>query len=498
MTTYWVRASMGNDGNTGLSPAQAWLTVDKAANEVAAADTVYIGAGTYPEAVTMDTAGTSGNVISFIGDITGVYTGDAGPVIISGHASLTTAAAHIPLTCTLQFIEWHNVIFNGANTSACILMSPAVSATAFEGLLFQDCTILGGHAPGTSAVSASILAGVTPATPGLTFRRCVLLGSFQMKSQNTAVAHINLKWAFESCLFIGHPYALYGAKECVHLYLDGGGNTYSVGGIDFINCTFMAFEYAIEGYQVLKNTANPVRILNCAFMCGYRGMREYQCTTNAMYQANNIGWAIDALVEGDVQDGGGSDSSVSGPVIGGLCDLMFYNVLGWSPWKPWEPMSMADGTALTPLIDAASATFAPADDIYANPRPMGRNADDVGHVEARSRGQDETGTVRTGSHSTALKGAGYHDMHLPVDAALTTVSVYARYDGNYTGSLPKLEILEIPGVADQSDIQTGASGSWELLSCAFTPTSAGYVRVRLLSQDTSADGEAFFDDLGVV
>ena len=85
----------------------------------------------------------------------------------------------------------------------------------------------------------------------------------------------------------------------------------------------------------------------------------------------------------------------------------------------------------------------------------------------------------------------------PVAAAETTVSVYAQYDGNYTGTLPTLQVLEIPGVADQSDVQTGASGSFEQLSCVFTPDSAGFVRIRLISYDTSADGECYFDDLTV-
>ena len=492
MTTYYVRASMGNDGNTGLSPAQAWLTVDKAANEVAAADTVYIGADIYPEAVTMDTPGTSGNVISFIGDITGVYTGDAGPVIISGHASLTTGAAHAPLLCSLEFIEWHKVIFNGS-TSSCVTMI-AAGTSVFEGVLFQDCVFLGGDNFQRNAVDIALGAGATPATPGLTFRRCVLLGSFQMKSQNNAAAHVNLKWEFESCLFIGHPYALFGSKECAYFYRDGAANTYSVGGIDLINCTFMAFQYAVHGYEVLKNTTNPVRILNCAFMCGYRGMREYLCTSNSMYQANNIGWAIEALVEGDVQNGGGSDFSVSGPVIGGLCDLMFYRELGWSPWKPWEPMSLGDGTALAPIIGAASATYAPADDMYGSPRPMGRdNADDVGHVEARIRPQADVGTVYDGTYSAMLAGAGYYEYRLPVTAVATTVTVWARYDSNYAGNLPILEALNIVGDTDQSDVMVGAADNWEQLSVTFTPTVAGFCTIRLRSQDTSVDGECFFD-----
>jgi hypothetical protein len=123
--------------------------------------------------------------------------------------------------------------------------------------------------------------------------------------------------------------------------------------------------------------------------------------------------------------------------------------------------------------------------------------DDIGAVEGRARPEQETTTVRTGSNSVRFEGAGYHDIVLPVTAALTTVDVYAQYDATYTGTLPQLKALNIPGVADQTDTQTGGSGSFEKLTVTFTPTAAGIARIRLQSNDTSAAGECFFDDLAV-
>jgi hypothetical protein len=63
--------------------------------------------------------------------------------------------------------------------------------------------------------------------------------------------------------------------------------------------------------------------------------------------------------------------------------------------------------------------------------------------------------------------------------------------------LPQLKVISIPGVADQTDTMTGGSGAWESLSVNFTPTSSGQVLIRLISNDTSAGGECFFDDLTV-
>ena len=85
----------------------------------------------------------------------------------------------------------------------------------------------------------------------------------------------------------------------------------------------------------------------------------------------------------------------------------------------------------------------------------------------------------------------------PTKAQSTTVTIDARYDANYTGSLPILEVLNITGVAEQSDVMVAAANTTEELTATFTPTADGVCRVRVRSQDTSVDGEAFFDDLTV-
>jgi len=75
--------------------------------------------------------------------------------------------------------------------------------------------------------------------------------------------------------------------------------------------------------------------------------------------------------------------------------------------------------------------------------------------------------------------------------------VYARRDANYSGSPPKLQVLNIPGQADQETAMTAGANTWEQLSVVINPTMDGFVRVRLVSQDASANGECYFDDLAV-
>ena len=78
------------------------------------------------------------------------------------------------------------------------------------------------------------------------------------------------------------------------------------------------------------------------------------------------------------------------------------------------------------------------------------------------------------------------------------MEIYGRFDSNYTGSKPTIELMNAPGVTTlPNDIMTGAANQWEAISVTFTPTTEGVARVRVASQDTSTGGEAFFDDLTV-
>ena len=78
MATYYIRQS-GSDANNGTSPATAWRTLGRAlgsGSPVVGGDTVYVGAGTYRETVTVGISPTS--QVTLIGDVAGAYTGDAG------------------------------------------------------------------------------------------------------------------------------------------------------------------------------------------------------------------------------------------------------------------------------------------------------------------------------------------------------------------------------------------------------------------------------------
>src|SRR5689334_1007340 len=80
--TCFVRGN-GNDTNSGASAASALRQITKAGQLARDGYTIVVGPGSYDGNVTLATLGESANGVRFIGDPTGVQTGDApGPVLV--------------------------------------------------------------------------------------------------------------------------------------------------------------------------------------------------------------------------------------------------------------------------------------------------------------------------------------------------------------------------------------------------------------------------------
>ena len=82
---FYVRQTIGDDSNDGLSPQTAWRSLSKLEEVMQAGDTAYVGPGLYREMLTVANSGTAEAWITFIGDTTGQHTGDPpGTVMITG------------------------------------------------------------------------------------------------------------------------------------------------------------------------------------------------------------------------------------------------------------------------------------------------------------------------------------------------------------------------------------------------------------------------------
>lgn len=651
MAVYYVRKT-GSDAAAGTSAGTAWLTIDKAANTVAAGDTVYIGAGVYRELVTMDTSGSSGSVISYIADIDGSKTGDAGLVIISAHDddAATATRANCWNMNGKTFVEVHDIVFIGGTGDFVVGNTAHGSATAYEGCVFNGCVLSAqGRVNGQYGLQVELNAGVTPTASGLKVIGCTFTGGIKIDWDKNVTDHVNVKIVIDGCRFFGS----YDAQNTtINLSAVGTTGSFSIGGVQITHNTILtnATKYVIANN--VTNTTNPIGIYNNIFVGsnaqGFYFAIDGSSTSGAVVCGGNL-ISSPGLSTG-ATDLGGNQYNVTF-LLGGIHDAPFIKKLGYSPYQVLEPMDTPSGFT-NPAIDKATVAYSTESlDTYGNSRQMGRpsiyafdfdgsdaaptdpdgawntdsnlsdgstttstwtsttgsisanyihvegtrtpatggaissvklriwantsatrvlgyaiytnalgetlldstytlptslgysswidvpapsggwdwtkvgalearfwrtadgsgNCDvynvqigvnvseaapDVGAVEARTRPTKESTTVRTGTYAAKFLGAGYKDFWRAVDASSTTISVYARYDSNYTGTKPTLQILNIPGVADQSDTVSGAADTWEQLTCTFTPMATGFVRVRISSNDTSATGKAVFDDFG--
>ncbi len=489
MATYYVRKT-GDDAAAGTSAGAAWLTIDKAANTVAAGDTVYVGAGTYREQVTMDTSGSSGSVIRFEADVTGEQTGDAGLVVISAFSDSNTASAG---ACWFPdektFIEVAGFVMQGG-TSAVVFDIPSGNPN-YEGVVFEDCVFIAGPNEVDHAFKLDFAQATTPTNAGLTIRRCVYLnGGNEFEWDGNETAEQDLKVTIENCVFVLNGGNSIGASQALFWDVVTTG-TYGSGGVTFSNNSVYGTPFAVV-VDHGTSTTYPVAVRNCVISAGV-------CLNKGTSNDGALTSNYNSLL-GDVTNvtlGGNDRQETSTWMPAGIADIPLYRFWGWSPFQPWEEMRPPGDDDWSSLIGDANAADAPATDLYNFPRPMHGTADDRGAVEGRARLEPETTTKRTGDTAGRFDGAGRHIVTCPVAASSTTVSVYARKDSSYTGTAPQLKVSRIPGVADQTDTHTAAADTWEELTVTFTPSAAGVAIIELISNDTSAGGQCFFDDLTV-
>ena len=126
MATYYVDTAVGNDSNAGTSEGagNAWATIDKAMNTVAASDKVWVKAsGNYNETATIDTVGAITTPITFEGYSS--TTGDYGKVTIDGQS--TRASCLTGATNATYYIFKNFKFINGTGAGVSLASADNVS-----------------------------------------------------------------------------------------------------------------------------------------------------------------------------------------------------------------------------------------------------------------------------------------------------------------------------------------------------------------------------------
>lgn len=143
MTDYYVGPG-GDNSKDGLSWAERKLTLTNAEASLSAGDNLYIGPGRYRELVTLTESGTSGNPITYIGDVVGIYTDHVGgPVVITGadnDYSAPTRASAITIGDSNE-IDYRT--FRGLTLENCSLalfsVNPTFDVGYLDHLIIEDC-----------------------------------------------------------------------------------------------------------------------------------------------------------------------------------------------------------------------------------------------------------------------------------------------------------------------------------------------------------------------
>jgi hypothetical protein len=196
LATYYVDAATGNNGDTGLSEALAWATVQFAADTAVAGDKVYVKAGSYAEQVDFDTnAGTPANPIVFEGYTT--TTGDGGRATITGSGA---RASCLVFNGTADHVHFKNFTLTSPTTQ-CVLGATAST----DGLVFDNVQFL----KGSGSPSRAVFGGGYKLLGLLKLLRCEISGGFS----GDGISGCNTIVTVEACKII-----------------DCGGNGITIGG----------------------------------------------------------------------------------------------------------------------------------------------------------------------------------------------------------------------------------------------------------------------------
>lgn len=476
MATYYVRKS-GSDSNAGTSAGAAWLTIAKALSSsgIASGDTVYVGAGTYREVVTVAMTSATAET-KIIGDVSGQYTGDPGEVIWTARVTDDNTAPVSASTLDLAGRDY---------------------------LTFENLVIFAG--------TSRCVAGSTTHSTNITFRRCSLRASVTGNGLATYTGVVNVagNWLFENCYLIAHSSggvivtlptsssADYDASivfhNCFFLSLGTGGNwaiqlgstganSFKGGGVYVYNCSF----WGINGISAANGTTTyPLSVYNSYFYM--QGTALSAASTGLLVEDYNVFTAGTSRT--NVSTGSNSATNTKAPAWSEGRE----HLLGLRQVRPWGMPSES-----SVLLGFGAQSGGPSTDMSGGPRPSGGGSTSyaVGPFERPHSGTKETSVTHAGSAALKITGPGYHDFQVPVDASATTITIYARYDTNHAATnKPQIKVLNGGecGVADDTATMTAAVDTWEALALTFTPTSAGIVTIRCISRSAAGNGIAYFD-----
>jgi hypothetical protein len=496
-TTYYVDPVNGLDANNGLGPDASavtnkpWKTIGKAlgASGASSGDTVYLSpSGYYREEVTV--AATPASTLSVLGD-----PANAQGFKTSGGTLVTPGP-----------IVWTAYLTNDktAPTAGSVLTPGGKSNLAFQGIMFVGAT-------------ATVAIAANSASTNLSFTTCAFstLGATAGTVNISTTFNVAANYTFDRCLFCP------GTGTNTITLGSGTGADYD-SKIVFQNCVIPSmggnFFLTITSAAANANFGGGVIIRNCFVGCPPMTTTAARVSTTIPCKVVNTLVANTSAVTAFVANTSGQitedynliySATARTNVTAGthsISDHSYAPMFHFGQERIWGQLQRPYGE---PMINSPALGFGndgsqTSYDGLNRPRPAGGQSASpaAGWLErGNTAAQATTPTPAAGTHVWEGTGPWYQEFLLPVSSGVaTTIAVDEQHDGSYTGTKPTLQILSGAqiGVGDQLVTSTGGSGSNNTItSASFTPTGTGWVKVRLISYDTSGVSVVAFSNVVV-
>lgn len=248
MTTRYVGKG-GSDSNNGLSWATRKLTLNGVEDTpVQAGDTVYVGAGTYRETLTVDVSGSSGSPITYIGDYTGANTDGIGGVVrITGSDNDTTQTRADCITATSKnYRTFRGFLLDGSNST--------FNITGSTNWTIDQCF----HARnGNRGIT------ITGASSSITISNNYFVGGTyrHINFEHTSfVSNANI--LIQNCIFNGNA-----GRE------SNGVTIIRYGGVIIKNCYFNSIQIGVN-VATIPDTGQTITVNNCVLNSCFIGLRS--------------------------------------------------------------------------------------------------------------------------------------------------------------------------------------------------------------------------------
>lgn len=472
--TYYVGPG-GDDANDGLSWANRKLTLNGAEDiPVVAGDTVYVAPGTYRELLTVDVAGTSGNLIAFMGDVTGIKTdGIGGEVRVTGSDNDTsvTRASAISVAAARDYRKFTGFKFDSF-TGDVITATSSVSNWVIE-----DCQFIWEQAASGSGIELTNVGA--SGYDNISIRRCVFNSGNDgtrelMRIVDTTTARDDTNILIEDCLFIGAGDGLYIER---------------IGGIAVRNCSFMNVTnraIAVDGALSVGQTTD---VNNCLFFSCSTGVWANTGMEDDITENFNNFFACGTDRSGP-SAGGSSVSQV--PMLDTPVLYARHNLnLMHNDWRMFGPTGVSGWGAKV-------GTNKSTKDIFGTVKPETDVKSSWGAIQVVNAVARNTVTTRSGSTaSLAMDDASQQRFKVLVSPVPTTFSVYANREANYAGYPPQM-VIKQPGEGPVYADDEGSAGAFNQLTKTITPSiTSNYVFIELVSNNTATSGsyKVYWEDL---